>query len=445
MSNQQKQTTDTGQKQPFDPVIVAGVRTPFMRSHKAYVNLSAFDLGRFALSGLMSKTALEPDLVEQVTMGTVIHDPKTPNVARECVLGAGLPSVVPAYTVSLACISSNVAATNTADMIRLQRLQIGIFGGTDTCSDPPIRFSPKLRKALVRLGKIKKPQDILKEWPTLKKLRFSDIAPDVPAVAEFSNGKTMGEGAEILAQQAGVQREESDRFAERSHQCAVKAQNEGFFNEDLIAVQAPPVFATIDKDDGPRGDTTFEKLGSLRPAFDKKLGVSTAGSSSFLTDGASAVMMMSRERAKELGFTPKAVLRDYVYKAGDALSEMLTGPALSIPLLLKRNGLKVEDIGVWEIHEAFAAQVLANLKFMTQDKFAQERLGIDKAVGEIPLEKINIWGGSLSIGHPFGATGGRLLWTASRRLIQEQARFAVVSGCAAGGHGSAILLENPDA
>lgn len=442
MSEQQSKAS--AKKQPYDPVVVAGVRTPFMRSYKSYGNLSSYDLGRIALNGLMARTALDPELVEQLVMGTVIHDPRTPNVARECVLGAGLPATLPAYTVSLACISSNVAATSLADMIRLKRISVGILGGTDTCSDPPIRFSPALRKVLVRLGQLKKPQDIMKEWRMLSRLRFSDLAPDVPAVAEFSNGKTMGEGAEILAQQAGISREESDRFAERSHQCAVKAQADGIFDEDLIPVQVPPSFQTIDQDDGPRADTSYERLQKLKPAFDKKLGVSTAGSSSFLTDGASAVMMMSRKKAEDLSLTPKAVIRDYVYAAGDALSEMLTGPALSVPLLLARNKLKADDIGVWEIHEAFAAQVLANLKYMTQDHFVQNRLGLSQAPGEIPMEKINIWGGSLSIGHPFGATGGRLLWTAARRLVMEQQRYAVVTGCAAGGHGSAILLEHPD-
>ena len=445
MSEQQSGPGSGTRPQPHDPVIVAGIRTPFMRSHKAYVNLSSYDLGRFAISGLMAKTGLDPELPQQVAMGTVIHDPGTSNVARECILSAGLSPQVPAYTVSLACISSNVAATSLADMVRLKRIDIGIFGGTDTCSDPPIRFSPKLRKALVRLGNIKKPWDICKQWPILKKLRFSDMAPDIPAVAEFSNGKTMGEGAEILAQQAGILREDSDRFAERSHQMAVQAHKDGVFDEDLIPVQAPPLFHAVEKDDGPRADTTFEKLQSLKPAFDKKMGVSTAGSSSFLTDGASAVLIMSRKRASELDYVPKAVVKDYVYSAGDALSEMLSGPALTVPILLERNKLKISDIGVWEIHEAFAAQVLANLKYMTQDSFAKDRLGLSKAPGEVPLEQINIWGGSLSIGHPFGATGGRLIWTAARRLVKEQQHFAVVTGCAAGGHGSAILLENPDA
>ena len=436
-------SVDTGSD--YDPVIVDGVRTPFMRSHKAYVDLSAYDLGRLALSGLLAKTGLDAGEVEQVSMGTVIHDPLTSNVARECVLGAGFPATVPAYTVSLACISSNVAATNLSDMIRLKRIDVGIFGGTDTCSDPPIRISSKLRKAMVKLGNIKRPQDILKHLSLLQTLRPGDMALDVPKVAEFSNGKSMGEGAEILVQQTGVTREESDSFAERSHSLAVKAASEGVFKEDLVPVQVPPKFVTISQDDGPRADTTMEKLAKLKPAFDKKFGVATAGSSSFLTDGASAVLVMSRKKAKELGYTPKAVVRDYVYNAGDALSEMLSGPALTIPLLLEKNKLSVDDIDVWEIHEAFACQVLANLKYLKDDQYARERLGLEKAVGEIPLEKVNVWGGSLSIGHPFGATGGRLLWTAARRLQQQGARYAVVSGCAAGGHGSAILLENPDA
>lgn len=439
------QKKSSGGQRENDPAIVDGIRTPFMRSHRAYVNLSAYDLGRMALTGLLAKTGIDPVLLEQVVLGTVIHDPLTPNVARECVLGSGIPATVPAYTVSLACISSNMAATNLSDLIRLKRLDVGIFGGTDTCSDPPIRVSAKLRKTLVKLGNVKKPQDMLKQFPWIKNLRLSDLSLDIPKVAEFSNGKSMGEGAEILAQQTGITREESDRFAARSHELAVRAIEQEIIKDDLLPVHLPPKFQSIDRDDGPRPDTTLEKLAKLKPAFDKKFGVSTAGNSSFLTDGASSVLMMSRKRARELGFTPKAILRDYVYQAGDALSEMLTGPALTIPHLLAKNGLKVGDIGVWEIHEAFACQVLANMRYMTQDTFVQKRLGLEKAIGEIPLEKLNTWGGSLSIGHPFGATGGRLLWTAARKLYEQQERYAVVSGCAAGGHGSAILLENVDA
>ncbi len=373
----------------------------------------------------------------------MLHDPHTPNIARESVLAAGLSARVPAHTVSLACISSNMAATQIADMIRLQRISIGIAGGVDTCSDPPIRLSPNFRRALVRWQKIRKPAQMLPELRRLKNFEFADLALDAPSVAEFSNGKTMGEGCEILAQRVGVSRAEADHYAARSHALAIKGQQEKFFTDNIIPVQLPPAFGTIEQDDGPRADTTEEKLAKLSPAFDRTFGVNTAGNSSFLTDGASAMLMMSLQKAKDLGYRARAILVDHVYAAGDVLSEMLSGPAFTIPLLLKRNKLKISDIGVWEIHEAFASQMVANLKLIACKSFAQERLGLSEAAGEIPLDKLNVYGGSLSIGHPFGATGVRLLFTATKRMEQEGARYAVVSGCAAGGHGSAILLANP--
>jgi acetyl-CoA acyltransferase len=429
----------------LNPVIIDGVRTPFMRSHKAYDALTSYDLGRTALQGLLARTGIDPAIVEHLTMGTVIHDANAPNIARECLLGANLPASLPAFTVSLACISSNVAATTIADMISQQRIDIGIFSGVDTCSDPPIRVSAKMRRVLAHLGQIKGMKDIAKKWPLLRTLRLRDLKLDIPRVAEFSNGKTMGQGAEYLARQKMVSREDCDRYALRSHQGAAKAQKDGVFERHIIPVYLPPHFRPLLSDDGPRGDSSMEQMAKLRPAFDRQFGVCTAANSSFLTDGAAAVLMMSQERAKTEGLVPKAIIRDYIYRAGDAHREMLTGPALTIPLLLKKNNLTIDDIGVWEIHEAFAAQMCANLAYMKDDTFARERLGLDKAPGEIPLEKINIWGGSLAIGHPFGATGARLLLTAADRLQQEQCRFAIVSGCAAGGHGSAILLENPHA
>lgn len=426
------------------PAIIDGVRTPFMRSHKAYVDLRACDLGRFALSGLIDRLGIDDSYVEHLAMGTVIHDPHTPNIARESMLAAGLRPTIPAHTVSLACISSNMASTNIADMIRLGRISVGIAAGVDTCSDPPIRLSSGFRHALVRWQKVKKPVQIAQELMHLKNFEFADLALDAPSVAEFSNGKTMGEGCEILAQLAGVSREESDRYAARSHTLAVKAIRDNVFAGNIVPVQSPPSFRAIEKDDGPRADTTPEKLAKLSPAFDRTFGVNTAGNSSFLTDGASAMLIASVKRAKELGFKPKALLTDYVYQAGNVLQEMLSGPAFTIPVLLKKNNLKAEDIDVWEIHEAFAAQMVANLRLFKSPRFLQERLGFSETFGEIPLEKLNIWGGSLSIGHPFGATGVRLLFTAAKRLQEQKVRYAVVAGCAAGGHGSAILLENPE-
>lgn len=425
-----------------DAMVIDGVRTPFLKSNGAYASLMAHDLGREAVKGLLKKTALDPALVDQVTMGTVIADPRTSNVAREISLGAGLPLTTPAYTTTLACISANVAATTTADAIRLGRVDTAIVGGTETFSDPPIRLSKNLRQALSRLQKAKGPADYLKE---LSKLSPSDIAPDVPSPNEFSTGLSMGASCERMARRFSVSRAEGDEFAAMSHQRAAKAWDDGIFADDVMPFPVPPRFKVVDKDNGPRGDSTAESLAKLRPAFDKKYGSITAGSSSFLTDGATAVLLMSRAKAKEAGFTPLAIMRDYVYAAGDPLDELLLGPALTIPMLLAQNGLKREDIDVWEIHEAFAAQMVANLKALDSETFCKERLGLSAKFGELPLDKVNVWGGSLSLGHPFGATGGRLLKTAARRLQVTGARYAVIAACAAGGQGSAILLENPAA
>ena len=423
------------------PVIVEGVRTPFLRSNGAFSNFMAYDLGRLAISGLMGKTGLNPEEVDHVIYGIVVPDPSTPNIARESMLGAGLKNTTPAHTVSLACITSNVAATTAADQIRLGKIKTAIVGGVDHMSDPPIRVSRNLRQALIRLQKAKSP---LQAFQQIRKLGLKDLMPQVPAIAEFSNGLTMGQGCERMAMAMGATREESDEFAARSHQLAAKAQKEGVFEEDIVPINIPPKFSLVDQDNGPRGDTTVEGLSKLRPAFDKKFGIVTAGSASFLTDGASAVLMMSMEKAEELNYKPKAILKDYVYKAGDPKDEMLLGPALAIPELLDKNGLTTEDVDVWEIHEAFAAQVVCFFKAFEDQKFMKDRLGLDKTFGKLPLDKMNIYGGSLSLGHPFAATGGRLLTTASRRLQKENARYAIIAGCAAGGHGSAILLENPN-
>lgn len=436
-----RQKTPPGAAKGREVVLVRGSRTPFLRNNGAYKNLMSHDLGRFAVQGLLAKSGLDPALVELVVMGTVVQDPRTSNVAREISLGAGIPATTPAFTTTLACISSNVAATTATEMLRSGQASTAIVGGAETFSDPPIRLSKALRQALVKMQKAKGPGDYLK---ILSRLSPKDILPDIPSASEFSTGLTMGESCERMAKRFGVSRKEADEFAVRSHVLAARAWKEGILAEEVSPVQLPPEFETISEDDGPRGDSTVEVLAKLRPAFDKEHGINTAGNSSFLTDGASAVLLMTAERAAELGQKPKAILRDYVYGAGDPLEELLLGPVFTIPLLLKKNDLKISDIGVWEIHEAFAAQMVAVLKCLASNDFAKSRLGLEEAAGEIPLDKLNIWGGSLSIGHPFGATGGRLLTTAAHRLERSGERYAIISGCAAGGHGSAILLENPN-
>ncbi|MFZ9886490.1 MAG: acetyl-CoA C-acyltransferase [Myxococcota bacterium] len=423
-----------------DAVVVAGVRTPFLRSNGAYRALMSHDLGRYAVAGLVERTGLDPRFVDQVVMGTVVSDPRTSNVAREVALGAGLPSSVPAFTTSLACVSANVAVTTCVESIWSGHLQVAIAGGTESFSDPPIRLSKRLRQALVKLQKAKGPVDYVS---VLKGLSPRDLMPDIPTATEFSTGLSMGQSCERMAKTFGVTREESDRFAERSHQLASLAWEEGRLSDEVLKLELPPTFDAIERDDGPRADTTLEGLARLKPAFDREFGILTAGSSSFLTDGASALLLMSRERAAQLDYEPLAVVRDYVYTAADPLDELLLGPALAIPKLLRKVGLRVTDVDVWEIHEAFAAQMVANLKALSDDRFARERLGETSAVGAPPLERVNIWGGSLSLGHPFGATGARLVTTAARRLSLLGGRYAVIAGCAAGGQGAAILRENP--
>ena len=425
-----------------DVVVVDAVRTPFLKSNGAFKNLMSWELGREAIKGLLARSGVEPGVVDIVVMGSVVQDPRTSNLAREAMLGAGLPVTVPAFTTTLACISANVAATTVADQIQLGRVDVGVVGGAESFSDPPIRLSKNLRQALVKMQKVKGPQGYLQILSTLAP---HDLIPDVPSAAEFSTGQTMGESCERLAKRMGVSRRDSDEFAVRSHVLADRAWKEGRYADEVVPLAVPPGFELVSADDGPRGDSSLDSVGKLKPAFDRDFGLLTAASSSFLTDGGSAVLLMSAAKAKKLGHKSRSILRDWVYAAGDPLEELLAGPALTIPKLLARNKLTVKDIGVWEIHEAFAAQMVANLKLLADRKFIHERVGVDVDLGEIPLDRVNAWGGSLSLGHPFGATGGRLISTATRRLEVTGERYAVISGCAAGGQGSAILLENPSA
>jgi acetyl-CoA acyltransferase len=425
-----------------DVVVVDAVRTPFLKSNGAFRSLMSWELGSSAIKGLLAKTGVDPGVVDVVVMGSVVQDPRTSNLAREAMLGAGLPHTVPAFTTTLACISANVAATTVADQIQLGRVDVGVVGGAESFSDPPIRLSKNLRQALVKMQKAKGPQGYLQILSTLNP---ADLIPDVPSAAEFSTGLTMGESCERLAKRVGVSRRDSDEFAVRSHVLADRAWKEGRYADEVVPVAVAPSFDLVSADDGPRGDSTLESVSKLKPAFDRDFGLLTAASSSFLTDGGSAVLLMSAAHAKKLGHKSRSILKDWVYAAGDPLEELLTGPSLSIPKLLARNHLTVKDIGVWEIHEAFAAQLVANLRLIADAKFVAERVGVDSGGGEIPLDRVNAWGGSLSLGHPFGATGGRLIATATRRLEVTGEKYAVISGCAAGGHGSAILLQNPSA
>jgi len=421
-------------------VIVDGCRTPFLRSGTGYQDLMAYQLGATAIKGIFQRTDISPSQVERVYMGTVVHNVVTSNVARESALIAGIPPNAPATTLSMACVSANAAISAGADAIRLNHADVVIAGGVDCVSDIPITFRKKMRKKLFGARSIKSPMEGMK---FLFSLRPSDFKPDIPDIAEFTTGVVMGVDCDNSAAKHKISRSEQDEYAVRSHQMAAKADEEGFLAREIQPVEIPPKYAAVKKDNGIRGNSSYEKLQKLRPAFDRKNGTLTAGNSSFLTDGASAVLLMSKAKAEEMGIKYKAVIKDYVFTGRDPMDELLLGPAYSISKLLHKTGLSLDDIDVFEIHEAFAAQVLYNLKLLNSEEFAKNNLGYEQKTGEIPKEKMNLWGGSLALGHPFGATGGRITTTAANRLHHENGKYAILAACAAGGHGHAMLLENP--
>ena len=425
---------DNGRK----AVLIDGCRIPFLRSGTGYRSLMSYDLGRLAIKAIVKRTQIEPKKIDRVIMGCVIANLATTNVAREAALGAGLPVSIPAFTVTLACVSANVAITTGADLIRTNQADVVIAGGTESMSDIPICYRKPFRQKLMETQKYKGIKDYL-EFP--KGLGLKDLLPEIPAIAEFSTGRSMGEDCDRLAARLRVSREEQDHYAVRSHLAAARATNEGILSGEIETVLLPPDFQPLDKDNGFRGDTSFEKMSTLKPAFVKKYGTVTPGNSSFLTDGAAAVLLMAEDVALSLGYVPMATIRAYAYTAQDPYEELLLGPAYATPKVLEMAGLTLSDMDVFEFHEAFAGQILANLKCLASDQFAREKLGRSEKVGEVPLEKFNTLGGSLSLGHPFGATGARLVTTAANRLIREDGTFALIASCAAGATGNAIILE----
>lgn len=422
-------------------VLVDGCRLPFQRSGTGYEDLMAYDMGRMALRGLLSRTGVAPETIDRVVMGTVIQDIETSNVAREAALAAGIPNSVPAFTVTMACISSNQALTSGVDLIRTGLADRVIVGGTETLSDPPVRVARPVRKRLFEARHAKGMQDYLQ---LVDGLNPSDLLPETPSIAEFSTGEVMGESADRLAAMFNISRKEQDEYALRSHRRAAQARDDGLLDPELHPAAVPPDFDLVTTDNVIRDDTSMDKLRDLRPVFVKPFGTVTAGNSSALTDGASATLLMAQETADAEGFEPQAALRQYTYVAQDPGTELLLGPAYAIPLVLDEAGLSLDDMDVIELHEAFAGQVLAVLEALQSNTFAERKLNRGSAVGTVDMDRLNAWGGSLSLGHPFGATGTRLVTTAAHRLREEDGQWALVAACAAGGQGHAMLVERLD-
>jgi acetyl-CoA acyltransferase len=419
--------------------VVRGLRTPFAKSGTHYAHLSALDLGKLVVAELVQRSGIDPNTIQEVVFGNVIPSVKAPNIAREIILGTGLPRNLPGYTVSKACASSNQAITSAADMIFRGYADIVVAGGSESLSDIPILFSKNFADALVSSSKQK---SVGGKLGSFRKIRPKDLAPDAPAIAESTTGLTMGESAEKMAKENGITREAQDKFALQSHHRAAEATASGRFKEEVMTVLVPPAYDDIvETDNLIRGDSTLEAMAKLRPVFDRKYGTITAANSSPLTDGAAAVILMSEDKAKALGIKPIGFIKSYAYAATDPFDQLLQGPVFALPVALERAKISLKDIGVIEMHEAFAAQVLSNIQWIGSKKIAQERLGRSEPVGDIDPEKINLTGGSIALGHPFGATGSRIVTTVCNELQRTGQQYGLVTVCAAGGIGVAMVLE----
>jgi acetyl-CoA acyltransferase len=418
--------------------IITGCRTPFTRSGSDLGNVTAIELGKVAVRDALARSALRPEQIDHLVYGTVVHDPQAPNIAREVGLGV-LPKTVPAFSVSRACTSANQAIADGALMIEAGQVDVVIAGGAESLSHIPITVSDKLSKTLVAASRGK---TLGQRAAPFTAIRPRDLLPVQPAIAEPTTGETMGESAERMAKENGISREAQDEWALRSHRLAAAGTEDGRLTAEITPVYVPPGYdEVVTVDNGIRTDTSLDKLAKLRPAFDRKQGTVTAGNASPLTDGASAVILMSDDRAAAEGIEPLGFVRAWAWTALDPSAQLLQGPAYAAPLALDRAGLSMSDIGLMEMHEAFAAQVLSNLQALASRSFAQDELGRSDAVGHPDIDRINVMGGSLSIGHPFGATGGRLTVTLLNEMARRDVQFGLITVCAAGGMGFAMVVE----
>ncbi|MGB5286411.1 MAG: acetyl-CoA C-acyltransferase FadI [Polyangiales bacterium] len=419
--------------------VVAGLRTPFAKQLSAFRELSALDLANIVVSELLQRVDLDPNEIQQVVYGQVAPSLQAPNIAREIVLATGMPKSIEAYSVSRACATSYQSTVNIAESIMAGAIDTGIAGGADSASVLPISVSKRLAEALVAATKAR---SIGERAQLFAGLRPRDLVPVPPAIAEFSTGLSMGESAEKMAKENHISREAQDEFAHRSHSLAAKAWAEGKFDDEVMEVFVPNRFKeSIREDNLIRKESQLEGYAKLKPAFDRKHGTVTAGNSSPLTDGASALLLMREDKARAQGFDVLGFIRSYAFAALDPAGQLLMGPSYASPLALDRAGVKVSDLDLIDMHEAFAAQILSNTQAFESAEWAQNNLGRSEKIGDIDWDKFNVTGGSLSIGHPFAATGARQITQTLRELKRRGGNLALCTACAAGGLGAAMVLE----
>jgi acetyl-CoA acyltransferase len=418
--------------------ILAGVRTPFLKSGTAFRDVTAVALARHAARELLFRSEVDGREVDEVIFSQVVPSVLAPNVAREVSLLPQLLPSVPAYTLNRACASSAQAINNAADQIALGHADTVLAGGVESLSDIPILHSRRFSRVLVDASRAR---SFGARVAAFGRTRPRDLVPVTPAIAEPSTGESMGQSAEKMAKENGISREAQDDLALRSHQRAAAATADG-----RLTAEIAPWFGgsgmdqPVTADNGVRADTTREALAALKPVFDRRYGSVTAGNSSPLTDGAAAVLLMAEDKAQALGYEPLAYLRSYAVSAVDPGWQLLMGPVYAVPKALERAGIAWGDVGLFEIHEAFAAQVLSNVQAWGSHAWA-ERLGLPGPVGEVDWERTNVMGGSIAVGHPFAATGARLVTTLANEMRRRDVQFGLISICAQGGMGYAMVLE----
>ncbi|MEX2181461.1 MAG: acetyl-CoA C-acyltransferase FadI [Gemmatimonadaceae bacterium] len=418
--------------------IIDGVRTPFAKAGTTLRALSAIELGKIAVSELVHRTDLDPATVDLLIFGTVIPSVLAPNIAREIALMPLLPKKVDAYSVSRACASANQAITDAADQIALGHAEVAIAGGAESLSNVPILHSRGFSDALVAASKAK---SLSQRVQAFAKIRAKDFIPITPAIAEPTTGETMGQSAEKMAKLNAISRAAQDALALASHRNAAAGTADGRLTAEIVPVPVPPKYeSAMTSDNGIRADATAEALAALKPVFDKRYGTVTAGNASPLTDGGAAVLLMREDVARARGYTPKAYIRSYAYAAIDPGEQLLQAPVLAAPVALKRAGITLTDVALVEMHEAFAAQVLSNLAGLESAYWA-ERAGFSAPVGAVDRDRLNVMGGSVAIGHPFGATGARITTTLVNELARRDGQFGLMTVCAAGGLGFAMVVE----
>jgi acetyl-CoA acyltransferase len=419
--------------------VVAGLRTPFLKQGTGFRDMSTVELSSTVVAELIQRTGLEPKTFTLCVFGQVMPSLDYINVAREVVLRANMDRATEAYSVSRACATSMQALTSAIQDIERGHHDAAIAGGADSMDDVPLGVSKRLTTTLMALQKSKTVMDKLK---LLSRVSPKDVVPPMPGYSvEPTTGLSMGQSAEKMVKENGISRQWQDEIAYRSHSRAAKAWAEGFYDDQVMTVVAPPFKQGLREDNIFRKDSKLEEYGALKPVYDRAHGTITAGNASPLTDGAAALAVMRESKAKALGMEPMGYVRSWAYAAVDPNWQLLMAPVWAVPVALKRAGLELKDMGMVEMHEAFAAQVGSNLQAMASRSFCQEKLGLSDRIGEIDPEILNVNGGSIALGHPFGATGARIVMQGLKELKRRNKQFGLMTICAGGALGVAAVLE----